>query len=143
MNEWPLKKIYWFSGFIAVAFLIGLVIFSRMDEREGIFNLGIIAASMEMYKARNDGYPRSNLNYVNDINAKLSLAILEQNIVYGCMSNNAAFTCTAVSKYGWELNVSESDFGNPRCSVGTCNSGGLLKFIDLFGRYYWRKIINE
>jgi len=98
---------------------------------------------MEMYKARNDGYPGSKLNNIDDINTILSLAIIEQNIAYDCTSNNTAFTCTAVSKYGWELNVSESDSGNPRCSVGICNSDGLLKFIDLFGRYSWRKIINE
>jgi len=143
MNEWPLKKIYWFAGSIIVVFLIGLVVFSRMDERESIDNLGIIVTSMEMYKARNDGYPGSNLDNVSDINAMLNLAIIEQNIAYDCVSNNAAFTCTAVSKYGWELNVSESDSGNPRCSVGTCNSGGLLKFFDSFGRYSWRKFINE
>jgi len=143
MNEWPLTKIYWLAVFIIVIFLIGLVTLSKMDERESVYNLGIIATSMEMYKARHGGYPESKLNNVNDINAKLSLAIIEQYVVYDCRSNNAAFTCTAVSNYGWELNVSESDSGNPRCSVGTCSSGGLLKFFDSFGRYSWQKIINE
>jgi len=143
MNEWPLNKIYWFVGSITIIFLIGRVALSKIDEQESIYNLGIIATSMETYKARHGGYPESKLNNVIDINAILSLAIIEQYVAYDCTSNNAAFTCTAVSNYGWELNVSESDSGNPRCSAGTCSSGGLLKFFDSFGRYSWRKIINE
>jgi len=96
----------------------------RVAEKDGAYNLGTIGSAMEMYRVRNAGYPSTNLTNVNNINTTLSLGIIEQNMTYDCTSTNSpspgTFTCTAVSTYGWELDISESDNGVPRCSSGSC-----------------------
>jgi len=98
----------------------------RVIEKEGAHSLAVIASAMEMFRLRNPGYPDppggANLD-VNDINTTLSLGIIEQNINYTCADDddNTTFTCTAdPDDYTWELNISETNDGNPRCSIATC-----------------------
>jgi len=92
----------------------------KSDEREGEFSLSVIAAAMENYEYRNAGYPAASLPQIDDINTTLNLGILEQNMDYDCTSSSATFTCTAISTYGWELDISNTSNGVVRCSVVTC-----------------------
>ena len=106
---------------------------ARVNERDGEYNLGTIASAMEMYRMRNDGvYPLgSALDNIGEINTTLYLGIIGQNIVYSCTSDGTIFTCTAnPDDYAWELDVSDTNNGNPRCSTfpadpcPTCLAGG-------------------
>ena len=92
----------------------------KADEREGKFSLSVIASAMENYEYRNAGYPVANLPQIDDINTTLNLGILEQTMDYDCTSSSATFTCTTVSSYGWELDISDTSSGVVRCSVVTC-----------------------
>lgn len=92
-----------------------------VTERDGAYNLGVMATAMEVFRVRNGGYPPGALANVAVINNDLNLGVIEQNIVYSCASGIAAFTCTAnPADYGWVLAVSETNAGNPICSVGPC-----------------------
>jgi len=98
----------------------------RVDEKEGEHSLRVIATAMEMYRVRNNGYPDPttagfDLDVV-DINTTLFLGVIEQSMTYECTDDDddTTFLCTAVSTYGWELDVAEADEGIPRCSSGTC-----------------------
>lgn len=104
----------------------------RVDEKAAENNLKVIASTMEMYKLRDGNLPPeyplgSDMDDVDEINATLSLGVILQNMAYDCTGDGTIFTCTAVSTYGWELDVSETDGGDPRCSSGacpTCTGGG-------------------
>ena len=93
----------------------------RADEREAISNLSLIASAMETYHVRYDNFPPANLLQVLDINTTLNIGIYEHRVDYSCTSSAATFTCTANPiAYSWDLNISNGDDGNPRCSAGTC-----------------------
>jgi len=94
---------------------------SRVDERDGEYNLGTIAQSMEMYKVRNnDMYPLGvNLDNVGAINTTLYLGIIGQNMVYSCTGDGSIYTCTAnPNDYTWNIEVSNTDLGVPACAAG-------------------------
>jgi len=94
---------------------------SRVDERDGEYNLGTIASAMEMYKVRNnDMYPLgSDLDNVGEINTTLYLGIIGQNMAYSCTGNGSIYTCTAnPNDYTWNIEVSNTDLGDPVCATG-------------------------
>ena len=94
---------------------------ARTVEKDAAYNLGVIAEAMEMFKIRNDEQYTlgSTLDNVGEINATLSLGIIEQDMVYSCTGNGTIFTCTAnPSDYTWNVEVSDTDAGTPVCAAG-------------------------
>jgi len=92
----------------------------RVAEKDAAYNLVIIGAAMEIFRVRNAGYPGLVNVGIDEINVVLNLGIIEQNMDYECTSTPGSFTCTALSTYGWELELTETDGGIPRCSGGPC-----------------------
>jgi len=93
----------------------------RVVERDGEYNLGTIASAMEMFSVRNDGAYAlgSDLDNVGEINTTLNLGIIQQGMVYSCTGNGSIFTCTAnPSNYTWNVEVSDTDSGDPVCAAG-------------------------
>jgi len=93
----------------------------RVDERDAEYNLGTIASAMEMYRQRNDGAYAlgTDLDDVGEINTTLYLGIIAQNMVYSCTSDGTIFTCTANPiDYTGNIEVSETDLGDPVCATG-------------------------
>jgi len=96
----------------------------RVVERDGEYNLGVIASAMEMYKVRNAGYPDppAALN-LDDINTVLYLGVIAQNVTYACADDDddTTFSCTA-AEGSWTLRVTDIDDGIPCCSTANCPS---------------------
>jgi len=104
---------------------------ARLNEKNAIYSLRIIASAMEMYRVRNNGnYPLgADLDNVGEINTTLDLGTIELSMVYSCTGNGIIFTCNAnPDDYTWNLQVSNTSNENPRCSAGpacpTCLVGG-------------------
>jgi len=91
----------------------------KSDEKDGRFNLEVIAAAMENYDVRNAGYPPAGMPQVADINTILNLGIVEQNMDFAC-TTVVGFTCTADSPDGWSLVIVAADNGVVSCAAGPC-----------------------
>ena len=99
----------------------------RVNEKTGQYNLSVIDSAMEMYRIRNAGYPDPGglpdptvtISNISEINAALSLGIIEQNMTYACTDDddNTTFSCTA-AEGGWTLSITQADDGIVCCLGG-------------------------
>ncbi|MCB9771985.1 MAG: type II secretion system protein [Candidatus Omnitrophica bacterium] len=136
-----MKKIHVQGGFTIMEILITVLIVGiiaafaipnygkSVDQthiQDAVMQLSAIRTANQVYYARRSEYwPSTSTHPVNEINANLSLSIIENGKTYNCDGNGTTFTCTAKRSGVQIAGVTEAPLSttNPGCpSAGTaCN----------------------